>query len=159
MKRDDFEQVAIETPFDNSTNGFVSDNVQAAIEEVGVTASPGFGFGRSGSVSRNTWLLRSGSVPSNKTGVAIGINNPLLKQIDVGNESNGTFDISIYEHQGNGIGMTLLTTVTVNGRTGSFTEADFGTVTATKGQQIAVRLTSGSAKNLGVDVTLIGQSS
>lgn len=159
MKRDHFEQVASETPFDNSTNGFVADNVQDAIEETKVSASPGFGFGRSGNVSSNTWLLRTGGVPSNKTGVAMGISNPQLKQIDVGSEDVDTFDIAIYEHEGNEVNLTLLTTVSIiSARTASFDVNDFGTVNATQGRQLAVRITNGSAKNLGVDVTLIGQS-
>jgi hypothetical protein len=152
-------QVARSTPFDNSTNEFEATNVQDAIEEIGVSASPGFGFGRSGNVTSGTWLLRTGSVPSNKTGVTMGINNPKLKQIDIGNEDISTFDIGIYEHEGNEINLTLLATVSVvSARTGSFTVLDFGEVIATQGRQLAVRITAGSAKNLGVDVTLIGQS-
>jgi len=34
MSKDQFVQVAQSTPFDNSTNGFVSEDTQAAIEEV-----------------------------------------------------------------------------------------------------------------------------
>ena len=161
--RDKFEQVASETPFDNSTNGFVQRRLDAAlgaaIEETKVSASPGLGFGRSGNVSANTWLLRTGSVPSNKTGVALGISNPQLKQIDVGSEEVDTYDIQIYEHEGDEVNLTLLTTVSIVAtRTASFDVNDFGTVTATQGRQLAVKLTNGSAKNIGVDVTLIGQS-
>lgn len=155
--RDKFEQVASETPFDNEGTPFSSDNVQDALEEVGVSASPGFGFGRSGNVSRNTWLQRAGGVPSNRTGVTVGINNPVLSRIDIGNEDVDTFDVSIYQHDGDGINLVLLTTVSVvSARTASFTSDDFGLVSATQGKQIAVRITSGSAKNIGVDLTLKG---
>jgi hypothetical protein len=157
--RDIFSYVARQVFFDNSANGFVADNVQEAIEETKVSASPGFGFGRSGNSASNTWLLRTGSVPSNKTGVSLGISNPQLKQIDVSNENISTFDIAIYEHEGDEINLTLLTTVSITGsRTASFTVSDFGTVDATQGRQLAVRIVNGSARNLGVDVTLIGQS-
>ena len=49
--RDSYSPVAASIPFDNSTNGFDSDNVQEAIEETRASASPGFSFGRSGNVS------------------------------------------------------------------------------------------------------------
>ena len=160
MRRNHASQVARSTPFDNTGTEFESDNVQDALEEVGVSASPGFGFGRSGNVSANTWLQRTGGVPSNKTGVTIGIGNPVLTRVDVGNEDVGTFDVGIYEHEGDETNLTLLTTISVtSSRTASFTETDFGLVTATKGRQLAVRVTSGSAKNIGVDVTLKGTNS
>jgi len=156
-KRDDFTPVAEQIPFDNSDNNFDAEDVQGAIEEFGTSASPGFGFGRSGTVSSGAWLLRSGGVPSNKTGVTIGISSPVLVGIDAGNEDVSTFDVAIYEHDGNNTNSTLLTTVSVtSARTQSFTSIDFGTVTATKGKQLAVKVTSGSAKNLGVDITLKG---
>jgi len=163
--RDVFINVARQIFFDNSTNGFVSDDVQGAIEEinteigeVSTTASPGFGFGRSLNVKKNSWLMRTGNVPSNKTGVTIGIQAPVLIKIDVGNEDINTFDIAIYEHEGDEINLTLLTTVSiVSKRTDSFTPSDFGTVTATQGRQIAVKLTTGSSRNIGVDITFKGQ--
>lgn len=157
-KRDQFTVVAEQVPFDNDTNGFTAEDVQAAIEEVGISASPGFGFGRSGNVSTNTWLLRTGTVPSNKTGVALSVSNASITKIDVGNENINTFDISIYEHEGDEVNLTLLVTVSViNSRTASFDISDFGIINATLGRQLAVRLTSGSGKNIGVDVTLKGQ--
>jgi hypothetical protein len=165
MSRGNNTQVAAAVPFDNDTNGFDSTDVQGAIEEINesiieetsASASPGFGFGRAGNVVASTWLTRSGGVPSNKTGVVMGINTPTLQRISIGNEDVNTFDISIYEHDGNEINLTLLTTVSVvSERTDSFTESDFGTVAATSGKQLAVRVTSGSAKNLGVDITIKG---
>jgi len=151
--------VARGVPFDTNGNTFSSTNVQDAIEEIGASASPGYGFGRQGNVGTNTWLLRSGGVPSNKTGVEVSITNPVLSRIDIGNENVNTFEVSIYEHEGDEINLTLLATVSVvSSRSATFDESNFGTVNITSGRQVAVRVTSGSAQNLGVDITLKGSS-
>ena len=59
-RRDEFVQVAGTVPFDNSTNGFVADETQAAIEEVKslVDGFPraGIGTAHNGTVSNNQWL-------------------------------------------------------------------------------------------------------
>jgi hypothetical protein len=69
-RRDEFIQVAEQTPFDNDTNGFVADNVQDAIEEIQnnaeVTATPGFTWGDSGAI-KNAYLLND-NVASNSSG-------------------------------------------------------------------------------------------
>ena len=146
-------QEAIETPFDNSTNGFTSDNVQGAIEEIGASASPGFSFGRSSTTGAGTWLLRVGSIPSNKTGVPLGISSPIITNIQVGNETISTFDVEIYEHEGDEVNLTLLTTVSIiSARTGVFSVS----ISATSGRQLAVKISSGTGKNIGVDIILKG---
>lgn len=60
MARDEFIQVAETVPFDNSTNGFIADDAQAAIEEARLLAQ---GFPRAGIrvtsngvVGNNDWL-------------------------------------------------------------------------------------------------------
>jgi len=149
-------QVAEEIPFDNTSNGFVSEDVQAAIEEIGASASPGFSFGRNGNLSQNTWLRRPGNVPSNRAGVTLDIANPVITRISAANRNVETYDIEIYEHEGNQVNLTLLTTVTVTAATSqSFSVS----VPATEGRQLAVRLGSsstGNVRDLGVDITLIG---
>jgi len=144
-------------PFDNTGSGLISDNVGDAIREVETkitaSASPGFSFGRGGNIPSGTWLYRVGSVPSNKTGVPIGISNPVLISIKVGNENISTFDVQIYEHEGDEINLTLLTTVSiVNTRTQSFTVS----IPITTGRQLAAYISAGSGKNVGVDLQLSG---
>lgn len=149
-------QAAIETPFDNSTNGFNSDNVQEAIEEIGASASPGFSFGRNGRLSQNTWLRRPGNVPSNRAGVTLDISSPVITRIAAANRNVETYDIEIYEHEGNSVNLTLLTTVTVVGATSAIFSVN---VAATQGRQLAIRLGStatGNVRDLGVDITLVG---
>lgn len=158
MSRVRKSQVADEIPFDNDNNGFNAEDVQSAIEEIGASASPGFSFGREGSSGAGTWLRRVGNIESNRTGVAIPISNPTITRISCGTENIATYSVGIYEHEGNSINLTLLTTVSV---TSSRFETFTVSVTATEGKQLAARCLSTSAgnpNNLGVDVVLSGDS-
>lgn len=64
-------QVAETTPFDNTTNGFIAENTQEAIEELAEqsasSASPGFTWGDSGTSNAGSFLLND-SVESSKAG-------------------------------------------------------------------------------------------
>lgn len=154
--RDQYSQVAESVPFDNDGNGFDSDNVQDALEEIGASASPGFSYGRS-SANDGTWLNRVGEVPSNRTGVTVGIQNPVVSQVFVSNENIETYTVGIYEHEGDSINLTLLGTVNiVAARSGAFTVS----FVATQGRQLAVRIETvvGSLQNVGVDVILTGNN-
>ena len=146
-RRDEYIPVASSIPTDNDSD------VQTELNKASTSASPGFGFGRSGNLSAGTWLMRVGNVPSIKTGVTMGIGSPIVTRIDIGNEDINTFEISIYEHEGDGVNLTFLGTVQVlAARTGLF-QVNFP---ATSGRQLAVKVESGSCKNPGVDVTLSG---
>jgi hypothetical protein len=147
---------AANTFFDNAGNGFTADNVQDAIEEIGESASPGFSFGRT-SASTGTWLNRVGEIPTNRTGVTIGISNPLVFKIFISCENIETFTVGIYVHDGDSINLTLLGSVAVTAaRSGSFL-VNYPT---TQGKQLAARVitASGSVQNLGVDVILKGNN-
>lgn len=157
-RRGSSTQVAESVPFDNATNGFQSDNVQDALEEIGASASPGFSFGRNGALSQNTWLRRPGNVPSNRAGVTIKINNPVVTGVSCANRNVETYDVEIYEHEGNEVNLTLLGTVTVTAATSDTFNVNFP---ATQGRQLAVRLGStstGNVRDLGVDLELIGNN-
>ena len=69
-----------------------------------------------------------------------------------------TYDVEIYEHEGNQVNLTLLGTVTVTAATSDSFTVNFP---ATQGRQLAVRLGStgtGNVRDLGVDLTLVGNS-
>lgn len=144
--RDDFERHALETPFDNDTNGFVSEEVQGAIEEiantVSTTASPGFTWGKGGNVAANTWLLND-SVPSNKAGRRIFVSNATLEALFVSSENVDTYDVEVYEH--NGTTYTLITTVSVVAQRGA--EFTIASLPLTTGYELALKVVNGSAKN------------
>ena len=149
--------VAGSIPFDNSTNDFVSDNVQSAIEEVQETSSssssPGFTWGRSGNLSTGTWLLNDG-VPSNKAGRTIVLNNAKIAKIFTATEDLDTYNIGIYSHDGDEINITLIATLVVTAsRTGNS-----GTVSVSvpSGKQLGAKVDSGSAKNLVVGIIMQG---
>ena len=130
---------------------------QEAIDElcevVSVSASPGYSFGRSGNLPNNTWLYRTGSVPSNRTGITVGFVNPVITKITVANENINTFDITLYEHEGDEVNLTSLGTVSIIASRSAEFNVNFP---MTQGRQLSARVTSGSAKNVGVDVQLSG---
>jgi hypothetical protein len=153
----DRTQNAEQVPFDNTTNGFTSTDVQGAIEEVNDKvidiASPGYVFTKSGTV-KNTWLL-IGIVPSNVTGINFGFYNGVLSSVTIANEAANTFDVQLYEHDGSTY--TLLTTLSmVSVRADEFNSTDFGTVNITKGKELAVKVSSGTGKNVIVTVQISG---
>lgn len=150
--RDQFQQVAESTPFDSDGTDFTADNVRDALIEIGGASSPGSSLGRSGNVSSGAWLLRVGNIPSNKTGVVINING-IVKEISCGSEDLDTYNVSIYKHDGGGVNLTLLGTVSVTSSRASSFSVNY---TINKGEHLAALISSGSAKNVGVDFTLKG---
>lgn len=146
--------IAEDVEFDNTGTDFTSTDVQGALEEIGASASPGFSFGRS-FANNGTWLRRVGEIPSNRTGVTIGIQNPVVAQIFVSNRNIETYTVGIYEHEGNSINLTLLGTVSVTSARGDSFNVNFS---ATQGRQLAVRIetVTGSLQQPGVDIILKG---
>ena len=153
----DFQSpVAESVPFDNDGNGFTSEDVQGAIEEIGASASPGFSFGRT-SANTNTWLNRVGNIPSNRTGVTIGIQNPIVTQIFISNENIETFTIGVYEHDGDSINLNQIGTASISAARGGIFSVSFST---SQGKQLAIKVESavGNLQNIGVDVILTGNN-
>lgn len=149
-------QSAVEVPFDNTSNGFNAEDVQAAIEEVSdsvqTSASPGFSFGRSGNVSSGTWLQNEG-VPSNRAGRWVYINNAEVTAVFVANENVSTFSLEVYYHDGGGVNLTLIGTVNVVAAYGNKFPTSFAVPTD---KQLAIKLASGSGKNVIAGLELRG---
>lgn len=155
-RRGSATNVASSTPFDNSTNGFTADDVQAAIEEVdnkvNTSASPGFSFGRASNVNAGTWL-QCETVPSNKAGRLVYISNANIETIFVSNETVSTFDVQIYSHDGDEVNLALISTHSiVAARGGSFTVNQ----SVATNKQLAIKLSSGSARNIVAGLELSG---
>lgn len=147
------------TPLDDTNLSFDAETVQEGFENqnsaVIASGSPGWSFGRSGNNNKNSWLLRVGSVPSNKVGVPVRLNSAKIVGISVGNEDINTFDVAIYSHDGDEVNLAVLVVVQiVASRTGVFSVD----VPVTTGKQLAARITEGSAKNVGVDLEIKGVS-
>lgn len=155
-RRGSSTQVASSTPFDNDTNGFVSGDTQAAIEEVNnnvqTSASPGFSFGRSGNVSNNTWLNNEG-VPSNKSGRYVYISNAEVTRVFVSSEDVDTFSLEVYYNDKNGAGLVLLGSVTVTADYGDAFSVSWAVPTDT---ELGIKLVGGSAKNVVAGLELRG---
>ena len=148
--------VAGAVPFDNATNGFVSQDTQAAIEELQtaltVSASPGFSFGRSGNIPANTWLNNE-TVPSNKAGRFVYISDAAVTKVFVSSEEIDTYDVEVYWHEGDEVNLTLMGTVSiVSSRGGAFT-VNFPVPTS---KQLALKVVNGSAKNIIAGLQLRG---
>lgn len=150
------KEVARSLFFDNSTNGFVSTNVQAAIEEikndVDTSASPGFSFGRSGNLSNNTWL-QCETVQSNRAGRWVYVNNAVITDVYIGNEDIDTFDVAIYWHEGDSVNLTFVGRVTVTASRGGAFVVNFPVPTD---KQLALRIENGSAKSCIVGLSISG---
>jgi hypothetical protein len=158
-RRDEFIQVAKTVPFDNATNGFIATDTQAAIEElqntINTSASPGFSFGRSGVCTPNTYLQNE-TVPSNISGRWVYMNSAFVTDVYITNELTITYTMQFYYHDGNGVGLTSLGTVTVTAAKGAHFTVNWA---VPNDKQIAVKVASGSAgspKNVVCGLQLTG---
>lgn len=152
-------QDALETPYDPNNDpdcDLISETVQEVIEEIcnklNTSASPGFTYGRSGNLPADTWLLNE-TVPSNISGRWIFTNNTSVTEIYVGTENVDTFDIALYYHDGDEVGLTFVGSVSIVAATGGKFSVNFPVVTD---KQLGVRIINGSAKNAVVGLQLEG---
>jgi hypothetical protein len=159
MSRIEKSPVAQSTPFDNSTNGLTSTDVQAAIEEVKnlvqTSASPGFSFGRTGVASAGTYM-QCETVPSNVSGRWVYIANALVSYVYVTNELTTTYSMTATYHDGNGTNEIALGTITVTSAKGAAIPVSWSVPV---GKQIAVKVattTENSPKNVVVGLQLTG---
>lgn len=153
---EEYDLTADNTFFDATGSDLTSDNTGEAIRELSTTvatsASPGFSFGRASNVNTNTWLNCEG-VPSNKAGRWVYINNATVTRVFVSNEQQTTFEISVYYHDGNETNLTLLGSVTVNNAFGDSFNVNFPVPVD---KQLALRVTTGSARNVVAGLELRG---
>jgi len=145
-------------PFDNTGTDLVSETSGEAIRELAVTtgqsASPGFNFGRASNANTGTWLLVPGGAPSNKAGITVLLTDAKITGAYVASENASTFTLTFYEHEGDSINLTSIGSINiVASRSYTITGID---IPVTKDKQLAVQLTSGSAKNVSVGLQLKG---
>lgn len=159
--------VAESVPFDPLRNpGFggvpstvTSDEVQSAIEEVSYQVATDVSdkshYSRSGSVPPNTWLLKD-TVPSNISSGATHMTPGTIRSIQVSNQ-NATAGITldIYSHDGDGIGLTLLGSVTTAAARTNVFPVNYP-VAANKQIGIRTAATSAAAKEIVVGLTMKG---
>lgn len=153
------EELALEAQnvvFDPTGSDLVSTDVDAALKElddqVGVSASPGFSWGRSGNLSTNTWLQNDG-VSSNRAGRTVNLVDPFITAVSVANEDINTFTVTFYEHDGDSINLSIIGSVNI---VAARSLQAFVNLPVTQGKQLAVRITAGDAKNVVVGLQLSG---
>lgn len=142
--------------FDPTGSSLTSTKAEAAIKEldskVSSSASPGFSFGRASNVNAGTWL-QCETVPSNKSGRYVYINSAVINRVFVSSENVDTFSIEVYSHDGDSVNLTLLGSVSVTAARGD----DFTVSWAVaNGKQLALKLSSGSARNVVAGLELSG---
>ena len=143
--------VAKSISFDNSTNGFISTDTQAAIEEIGASASPGFSFSRSGTTLSGTYL-QVDAVPSNQAGRIVPLNSGFVTDVFVSCQNASTFTIDFQKRVGATF-TTFLTITITNSR--KLTQSLTG-VPVTLGDEICARVGSGSVANVVVGMIVRG---
>ena len=122
------------------------------VNGVGVSASPGFTWGRKGNInSVNKPYLLNDEVPSNVTGRFVAFQNPTLRKILVTSGSVSTFTVTIQEHDGT----TFTDLVAVNIVASRGTVVDLA-VPITTGKELATKVTSGSCADPVVGVIIDG---
>jgi len=148
-------------PYDDTIQGPASgtSDVQAMLDylknQVAVSASPGFTWGRSGNVNVNTWLLND-SVPSNLSGRTIFLNSASIIRVFVANQDAAAgIIIEFYTHDGDSVNLTLLGSVTTAAaRSNTFTVA--WPIALNKQVALKVSGTSAAGKNLVVGCLIKG---
>jgi len=148
--------VAHSTPFDPETSELVSQDVNAAILEVyanvNASASPGFTWGRSGNVPTSTYLLND-TVPSSTTGRTVPVDGELVEMfLAIENANACTFTIQkrIAGTWTDFLSGSLLATERIKNI--SFAAAN----SVSKGDELAVYISAGSARNPVVGVIITG---
>ena len=115
-------------------------------------SSPGFSYGRSGACGTGTYLQIDG-VPSNKAGRLIPFSTATLNSIFVVCENNSTFTIEIEKRVG--VVFTNIYTVTLtNQRT--YTETNIPDVEFVQGEEVCVKIGTGSTSNVIVGIVVRG---
>lgn len=105
-------QDANEVSFDNSVNGFVATNVQAAIEESRASSASKSRFavsaGFDGTASTGRWLEFNSNVDSNQSGFVVA-RNSTLREISVALNASGTVTFQVRKKDN-----TVLTSVSLS---------------------------------------------
>lgn len=131
-------EIARTVPFDNSTNGYIADNVQDAIEETLVNAGSSrypMLFGYNGNASTNRWLEMFQSNPSNQSGFVVA-EPATVKAMSVSAKTAATAQVTFYI---NAVATDILT-VTAS-RTAYESGLDWS---LDPGDEVSAQVTSGS---------------
>lgn len=134
----DRTQMAITTPFDNSTNGFTATEVQSAIEEAKSTAEGKaryvVNFGFDGTASTGRWLETITNVASNLSGYVVA-KPAILKELSLSCSASSTITIGIYRNA------VQIATIVMSAQKTDYEDEN---VTLNAGDEISAKVESGS---------------
>ena len=129
-RRDEYNQIAESVPFDNGTNGFVSDNTQAAIEEAKQNAE---GFPRAGvtltangTVATGNWITYSELLSSPRILFPVKIRIKELTWVN-SNINLGAFTFELYKNGQVAGNLVFTYTPTAGNRTAGYGYYVWGT--------------------------------
>lgn len=132
-----------QTPFDNSTNGFISTDAQAAIEEAKATAQSSryvVTAGYAGNAPNGTYLQWFRSNSSNTTPFPIA-QTSILKNLSLAVSTSTTCTVTLLRNA------VSVATISLTAQTSNYVTGL--SVTLNPGDLMSVRLTSGTAQNPG----------
>lgn len=150
------KKFSLSQPFERQlVSGYENYSIIGCFNEIfnraAISASPGYTWGRSGVSNGGTWLLND-TVPSNITGRNFSLFNGQLVQLSISNESVNTFSVGFYEHDHTTY--TLIATANITaGIRGVF---NFTAIPVGQNKELAVKIESGTCKNVEVQAILQG---
>lgn len=115
-------------------------------------SSPGFSFGRSGACAAGTYL-QVDSVPSNQAGRIVPFSTALLSAVFVVCQNPSTFTIEVQKRVGSTFTTVYTATLTASRK---FTETNIVNVEFVQGDEICVKIGSGSTANVNIGLVIRG---
>jgi hypothetical protein len=119
-------------------------------------ASPGFVFGAVGDKTPGFWLTSEG-IPSNVVGIPVLFSDASVVQAAVGTEIEASYKIGIYQHEGEGVGLTKIGEFDIAANGAKRVALDIPVIASTN-TQLACRLENGNTTNLKVSLVLKGSA-
>lgn len=131
----------------------------AIIEEIvkqisGVSASPGFTWGRSGNLPDQTFLLND-TVPCNTSGRQVPVQSGQITTVFVVAEDPGTYDVRIFKHPSPFTTMATVSMIPAYGRAKTFSLPS-PLPSVTSADELGAQIINGSAKNAVVGCIIRG---
>lgn len=112
-------------------------------------------MGKSGNATANSFLNRSGQIASNISGTIILVGTGFITSVGCSNEDIDTYDVEIYQHEGDFINPVLKYTLSVVASRGNSVHGL--SIPVTQDYQLAVKLKSG-VRNVGCSIGMKGLS-
>lgn len=135
----------------DTTSGWTPKAIDSSISR---SASPGFTWGKSGNIGPGTYMDND-TVPSNLAGRMVPIVSGYLSEVFVSNEDNNTFTIVAQKRTGSTF--TDLATISLTNQRTKVQSVSGALVLY--GDEIAVKIGTGSAKNPVVGIVILGNLS